>query len=171
MPESDSTSSPLTQPAVHSTSETTTAELVATTSIYTTIEASTEIPTTSVNVPIKTKTKKNQRKAAYLCSSLVNYWPVENGTARDFISGKDLVSVRANFTLDRFRNENGALRLKSGKLNKISEYWQAPRGDYFANEYSVTYWFLARSYDKFNSISLILIQLNSFSIPCFFFTK
>jgi hypothetical protein len=115
------------------------------------IHATTETPTSSSILPETTSTQTTSpRKLNDLCSSLVNYWPLENGTARDLIRGMDLLSKSPDFTTDRFQNENGALRLKTG--NESTAFWQAPVGDYFTNQLSITYWFRARPFSKFNAI-------------------
>jgi hypothetical protein len=71
-------------------------------------------------------------------NDLVSYWPFNNNYD-DIIGGANLFNcINCSLTTDRFGNLNSALSLTSG-------YMQAPTGQYFSENFSITAWCLYRA--------------------------
>ncbi|RNA15263.1 glycoside hydrolase, partial [Brachionus plicatilis] len=100
--------------------------------------------------------KKNQKNFG-----LVNYWPIEDGQARDLVGSKDLYdSFNTVYSQDRHGSTNSALNFSGGKI-------RAPTGVYFGNEFTVLAWVKLKSYmqmqrlfdfgnDQVNNVIVIL---------------
>lgn len=69
-------------------------------------------------------------------SSLTSYWPIINGAATDFISGKDLTSPSPTYVADRFNTDLGSIRTSND-----TNYWQAPEGVYFWSDFTIAGWY------------------------------
>ncbi|RNA28273.1 secreted containing Dystroglycan-type cadherin-like domain [Brachionus plicatilis] len=79
--------------------------------------------------------KKNQKNFG-----LVNYWPIEDGQARDLVGSKDLYdSFNTVYSQDRHGSNNSALNFSGGFI-------RAPSGVYFENEFTVLAWVKLKSH-------------------------
>ncbi|RNA23479.1 glycoside hydrolase [Brachionus plicatilis] len=73
---------------------------------------------------------------------LTNYWPIENGEARDLVASKNLYDAfNANYSQNRFGYTNSALSFYDG-------YIRAPSGIYFETEFTVLAWVRLRNYSS-----------------------
>ncbi|RNA15226.1 glycoside hydrolase, partial [Brachionus plicatilis] len=73
---------------------------------------------------------------------LVNYWPIENGEARDLAGGKDLYDpFNTQYTQDRHGSQSSVLNFNLGFI-------KAPAGIYFGNEFTVLAWVKLKSYAR-----------------------
>ena len=75
----------------------------------------------------------------------VNHWPFDSNYD-DIIGGANLFNcINCSLTTDRFGNLNSALSLSGG-------YMQAPAGQYFSENFTITAWCLFRSFRNFGRI-------------------
>lgn len=104
---------------------------------------------------------------------LKNYWPIENETAYDVMSGSDLFSQTPTFSADQLGRSNSALR-----ISNITNYWTAPNGSYFSNQFSITAWvkvhsitYWARLFEFRNADATTVVKLalsnETAGYPCF----
>jgi hypothetical protein len=75
-----------------------------------------------------------KRKPPIVTNGLINYWPIFNGNALDYIGQAHVSSlINASFVSDRFGNPKAALYLNNG-------YAAVPPGVYFNSTFTITAW-------------------------------
>lgn len=68
---------------------------------------------------------------------MVNYWPIQNGTYKDVVAGRDLTSSNPTLVQDRFGNNNAAVRITDD-----TNYFKLPTGVYFENSFTISIWMI-----------------------------